>query len=182
VVQPSSSPIIDPGNLGELKKSLAAEIRKNNVLLGTTLEKSGSWRYEGGVLKACVSTKMEYDLLRRFSGIIAELLAQRFGATQRVEFELTEGSGGWAGLEQGRPSQDKPTAFSDSGSAPARPGSPDASRLPAAEPDLSLREKEALGLVERYFKGSVTGYSKPQVPGQAQASPRAERTDLQTQD
>jgi DNA polymerase III subunit gamma/tau len=182
--QASPQPGIGPGNLAELKKSLAAEIRKNNVLLGTTLEKSGSWRYEGGVLRATITTKMEYDLLRRFSGIIAEVLAQRLGTAQRVEFELVEGSGGWAGLEQGRMAPETPTAFSDGVPSTARAGllPVAANPPPAAAPDLSQREKEALGLVERYFKGSVVGYSRPLVPGQTQASPRIGQADSQTQD
>ena len=192
--EPAASPPSPsvPVNLSELKKSLAVEIRKNNVLLGTTLEKSGSWRFEGGVLRIAAATRMEFDLLKRFSGIIAEFLAQKLGSPQRVEFELEGSPGGWSVLEQGRPAAETPTAFNDGASAPTRKAtsssslsssSPSAGNpVPAQDPGLSQREQEALGLVERYFKGTVVGYANAQVPGTKKEPPKADQPDFQTQD
>ena len=177
-----------PVNLSELKKSLAVEIRKNNVLLGTTLEKSSSWRFEGGVLRIAAATRMEFDLLKRFSGIIAEFLAQKLGSPQRVEFELEGSPGGWAVLEQGKPAAETPTAFNDGASTSTRTAaSPSSSPaagnpVPAQDPGLSQREQEALGLVERYFKGTVVGYANAQVPGTKKEPPKADQPDFQTQD
>jgi DNA polymerase-3 subunit gamma/tau len=198
------SPISDSGNLPELKKSLAAEIRKNNVLLGTTLDKSRSWRLEGGALHVAAATKMEYDLLRRFSGLIAEVLAQKTGGPLRIEFELEESQGGWAGLEQARQAPAMPSAFNDGAASNAAALGADSASAKAVanaataaepiatptgrpapglpEPELSQREKEALGLVERYFKGSVIGYAKAPAQGPAQTPARSEQSDFQSQD
>ncbi|MCX7027805.1 MAG: DNA polymerase III subunit gamma/tau [Spirochaetes bacterium] len=177
--QPEALP--DPSDLGQLKKALVAEIRKNNVLLGTTLEKSGSWYIEGGTLHITVANRMGFDLLRRFSGIIAEVLTQKLGSAQRVDFELEAEQGGWTGLKQDRAAPVTPPVFNDSASAQGKErAGPVPAVLPAAEPDLNEREKEAVGLVERYFKGSVIGYAQPSLP--AEEPVRAEQPDLQSQD
>ena len=179
---PASEPLPNPENLPDLKKTLVAEIKKSNVLLGTTLEKSGFLHHEGSVLHVAATSRMGYDLLKRFSGIIAEVLSQKIGAAWSIEFEF-EGEGkakGKAIQDQVRPVQGIPPAFNDGaqlqglkvGMAEATP--------PAQEPDLSQRDREAVGLVERYFKGSVIGYVK--APAVEQVSGKAETLDFQTQD
>jgi len=85
--QPSaaSPAAFSAASLPELKKSLVADIRKNNVLLAATLDKSHSWTLKGDELSVTVSTAMERDLLKRFLGIIAEMLSLRMGAPSRLD-------------------------------------------------------------------------------------------------
>jgi DNA polymerase III subunit gamma/tau len=189
----------DPAKLSELKKILVGDIRKSNVLLATTLEKSQAWRFRGEILHITVSTPMEFDLLRRFVGIIAEVLAQRLGGSQKIEVELakdrgiTAGSSGTidspfdppgagagsirkeaGGSESAQRSETRPpTAFNDSlrtdgeagaGRASASAGSrasgftPNSGREASTTPNLSLDERERIGIVERVFKGSLSGF------------------------
>jgi DNA polymerase-3 subunit gamma/tau len=84
-------------SLPELKKLLVADIRKNNVLLAATLDKSHSWVLVGDELSVTVSTAMERDLLKRFLGIIAEMLSLRMGAPSRLEVVLLTGASAAAG-------------------------------------------------------------------------------------
>jgi len=49
-----------------------------------------------------------------------------------------------------------------------------AGSAPAREPQLSPQEKEAIGIVERLFKGSLAGFSRPAPAAPpAQAAPAA---------
>ena len=213
----------DPARLSELKKNLVGDIRKSNVLLATTLEKSRSWQFRGEVLYISVSTHMEFDLLKRFLGIIAEVLAQRLGGSQRIEVELAKdretigeslGNGdspfdqpgpGARGVrneteEEGSASRQdgrSPIAFNDrvkngggrrsdgenSPGSADRPGNiPDSAsassgRSASADSQLSLKDRETIGVVERLFKGSLTGFapiapvSAASAAGEAKASP-----------
>ena len=208
---------LDPAKLPELKKALVADIRKSNVLLATTLDKSHSWQLKDDVLQLSVSTQMECDLLRRFLGIVAEVLAQRLGSSKKINVILAgtekpagdgqepddspfdipgvnagsapqgienvaQGTAGSVGKDSSRdPGRDSrlPGAFNErpreEGSAQRGEGG-SASRGPAStsrgsagaappqtpqrEPQLSLHEREAIGLVERLFKGTLEGYAR----------------------
>ena len=212
---------LDPARLSELKKNLVGDIRKSNVLLAATLEKSRSWQFRGEVLYISVSTPMEFDLLKRFLGIIAEVLAQRLGASRRIEVELAKdretigeslgngdspfdrpgpgagvarneaGEGEPVSRQDGRP----PVAFNDTaknrgGTRPGGENSPDSVDRPAlmpdsvssssssgrgfpADPQLSLKDRETIGIVERLFKGGLTGFASiapASAAGEAKAS------------
>lgn len=177
-----------------------ADIRKNNVLLAATLDKSHSWALSDGELSVTVSTAMERDLLKRFLGIIAEMLSLRMGAPSRLDVVMggaaSPGDDPFEGPGAGaaRPSPDIPDADL-SRSAPQRmrevPASfnerpqsraaaaprPDSSqpggrqsdgRSPgrvaapgtvAASPATTPAEREAIGMVERLFKGSLAGFA-----------------------
>ncbi|HWR12522.1 MAG TPA: DNA polymerase III subunit gamma/tau [Rectinemataceae bacterium] len=226
---PPSTGGIDPAKLPELKKILVADIRKNNVLLATALDKSHAWRVKGQTLSISVSKQMDCDLLKRFLAIIAEVLAVRVGSPQKIEVALAaeekadesfgegdspfDAPGGDAGLPDapvglvsGDGGMDRgaarfpgtrgadavqgasglagnseresrlPPAFNERaredrrgngqgrGEAKANPGRGPAG--PAYEPQASLSEREAIGLVERLFKGSLAGYAQA-TPGLA---------------
>ncbi|PKL06212.1 MAG: DNA polymerase III subunit gamma/tau [Spirochaetae bacterium HGW-Spirochaetae-9] len=192
--------LVDSSKLPELKKALVADIRKSNVLLATTLDKSHSWRLKDDVLAISVQTPMECDLLKRFLGIVAELLALRLGSPKKVEVRLAgemqtdgglgpgespfEAPGAGAGLAQAsrlppafneRPRADVPGQGALAArEAPAR-------AAPAREPPVSLHEKEAIGLVERLFKGSLVGYTQPaasQTVGQAEPGAATKKAPL----
>ncbi|MDP2791835.1 MAG: hypothetical protein Q8O15_08800, partial [Rectinemataceae bacterium] len=181
----AATQLLDPSKLPELKKALVADIRKSNVLLATTLDKSHSWRLKDDVLAISVQTPMECDLLKRFLGIVAELLALRLGSPRKVEVSLAGGKlagsdlDGEMHIDEGLGPGESP--FEDPG---AGAGLAQASRLPQAfnerpradarEPAVSLHESEAIGLVERLFKGSLVGYTQPAAPQPAgQAEPGA---------
>ena len=217
---PSPHPIptapFDVSKLPELKKALVADIRRSNVLLATTLDKSRAWQLGDDTLSLSVSTKMECDLLRRFTGIIAEVLAQRLGSAKKINVILAEegaanlgaapgdspfdapGAGaGAAGqgmdamgggspesagaMNPGGKESSLPGTFNERprGDARMQPnGGPARERVPAAvvpsrDPIVSLGEREAIGLVERLFKGSLAGYSQisPAAAGIAPAAP-----------
>ncbi len=84
----SVAPQLSLQNLGELKRVLVADVRKNNVMLATTIEKSHDWEVVDSVLWLTVNTKMEFDLMRRFLGLIAEIVAQKLGSAQRLDVRL----------------------------------------------------------------------------------------------
>jgi len=228
---PASAPAaavaaFDASTLPELKKSLVADIRKNNVLLAATLDKSHSWALKGDELSVTVSTAMERDLLKRFLGIIAEMLSLRMGAPSRLDvvlgaaasaghgpgasagtggafspgddpFEVPGASAGTARpsiaasplgslapqLESGAgPAQfaqkQVPSAFNEKpqglGGGARRPDSrqtdgrsqvrgavPGAAPagMASASPATTPAEREAIGMVERLFKGSLAGFA-----------------------
>ncbi len=214
----------DASTLPELKKSLVADIRKNNVLLAATLDKSHSWALNGDELSVTVSTAMERDLLKRFLGIIAEMLSLRMGAPSRLDVVLgaaaSAGHGPGAAAEAGaggpsRPGDDPfevpgasagtarpsiaapplgsraprlesgagsaqraqmqvPSAFNERpqglGSAAPRPDNrkPDGrsqgrdaapAGIASASPATTPAEREAIGMVERLFKGCLAGFA-----------------------
>jgi hypothetical protein len=71
-----------------------------------TIETSPDWVVVDSVLCLKVTTKMEFDLVRRFLGVIAEVVAHELGAAQRLDVRLgdsaaSEGQGG-RGAENGR--------------------------------------------------------------------------------
>ncbi len=207
---------IDPSKLPELKKILVADIKKNNVLLATALDKSRSWHLKGQTLSISVTKQMDCDLLRRFLAIIAEVLAVRVGSPQKIEVTLaaedipeeSQGQGDSPfdspGAEAGFASQGIDVARDVDGASGASrapetsgraesdarlPGSfnerprgdrgdrqdrqenrqargqqpkPDSGRgqaNPVNVPQVSLPEREAIGMVERLFKGNLAGYS-----------------------
>ncbi len=166
-----------------LKKALVAHIRKSNVMLGAALEKSRSWILEQGKLSILVTSRMEADMLEKFSGIIAELLSQRLGSACRFEVGLS--GEGKAAEAQGRATasaQAKPAVFREAVSPDSIPDeprlraktstgalpeeaatSPDYPPAQAADPVpttvLSKREEESIALVERLFKGKLQGFT-----------------------
>ncbi|MCE5256756.1 MAG: DNA polymerase III subunit gamma/tau [Spirochaetaceae bacterium] len=75
-------------DLGELKKAVVADIRKNNVMLATTIDKSKDWHVSNSTHYFSVGTKMEFDHTKRYLGIIAEVIAQKLGAPQKLEVLL----------------------------------------------------------------------------------------------
>ena len=81
-------------NLGELKRVVVADVRKNNVMLATTIEKSHDWEVLDSVLWLTVNTKMEFDLMRRFLGLIAEIVAHELGSAQRLDVRLASSTSG----------------------------------------------------------------------------------------
>ncbi len=94
-VSPAASPATSPAasafnatRLPELKKTIVSDIRKNNIMLATTLDKSRAWTLEGNSLSVSVGTRMEYDMLKRFLGIIAEVMAARMGGPVKLEVKL----------------------------------------------------------------------------------------------
>jgi hypothetical protein len=135
-----------------LKKYLVGEIRKNNILLATTLDKSKDWKLGGSSLSLAATSAMEHDLLKRFVGIVAELIVKRYGVSLRVDIESPQ----------------------------ALPHAPSASfesqgTKPLASGAEGNKDKEAIGLVERLFKGSVVGYAAP--GGAPAANPKAADDD-----
>ena len=204
---------IDPAKLPELKKILVADIKKNNVLLATALDKSRSWHLKGQTLSISVTKQMDCDLLRRFLAIIAEVLAVRVGSPQKIEVTLAaeeipeenQGQGdspfdspgadagfasqgideaqgiGFGAGSAGAPGSSRASGASEGesrlpGSFNERPreerqensqargqqSKPDSGRSqasPAIAPQVSLPEREAIGVVERLFKGNLAGYS-----------------------
>lgn len=224
---------IDPAKLPELKKILVADIKKNNVLLATALDKSRSWHLKGQTLSISVTKQMDCDLLRRFLAIIAEVLAVRVGSPQKIEVTLaTEdipeesqgqgdspfdspgadagfasqgideaqgvgagavgvpGSSGASGGAEGearlpgsfneRPREDRQENRQARGQQP-KPDSGRGQANPVNVPQVSLPEREAIGMVERLFKGNLAGYShaaqaaasSPAAPGSPAQSPMA---------
>jgi len=214
---PIPSGPFDLSKLPELKKALVADIRRSNVLLATTLDKSRAWALEEEALSLSVSTKMECDLLRRFTGIIAEVLTQRLGAAKKINVILAEEGAANLSPVPGDSPFDAPGAgagearqgmeTSGGGGSPASAGAMNlggresslpgtfnermrgdakrqsnggperalgsATAVPSREPVLSLSEREAIGLVERLFKGSHVGYSRisPAAAGPAAGAP-----------
>jgi DNA polymerase-3 subunit gamma/tau len=154
--QTTPSPTQDQPNalpsLPDLKKYLVGEIRKNNILLATTLDKSKDWKLGGSSVSLAATSAMEHDLLKRFVGIVAELIVKRYGVSLRVDIESPQ----------------------------ALPHAPSASfesqgTKPLASGAEGNKDKEAIGLVERLFKGSVVGYAAP--GGAPAANPKAADDD-----
>ncbi|MDH7483972.1 MAG: DNA polymerase III subunit gamma/tau [Spirochaetales bacterium] len=87
----------------DIRKSLIARFRKENPFLASALEKSGEWmrKHDGFIIT--VSTKVEYDLVNRFSSTIAALAASML--KHPCAIELRHGIQGRAGLQL-RPSVD----------------------------------------------------------------------------
>jgi DNA polymerase-3 subunit gamma/tau len=160
--------VFQPSALPELRKNLIAEIRKNNVLLATSLDKSGEWRMEGSRLKILVHSRMDQDLLKRFIGIIAEVLAQRFGFSGTIEID-SDGAKPHVTVDPKHPQAEPTRVLQDSGflktearPTPASSGSDELSRHPEGAgrvPVLDPQEREAISLVERYFKGTTIAYA-----------------------
>ncbi|MFA6365612.1 MAG: DNA polymerase III subunit gamma/tau [Candidatus Hydrogenedentales bacterium] len=200
---------IDPAKLPELKKILVADIKKNNVLLATALDKSRSWHLKGQTLSISVTKQMDCDLLRRFLAIIAEVLAVRVGSPQKIEVTLAaedvpeesqaagdspfdspgaeagfasqeidetqvvgaagasgapkasgraEGESRLPGSFNERPREDRKENWQARGQQP-KSDSGRGQTGPATVPQVSLPEREAIGMVERLFKGNLAGYS-----------------------
>ncbi|MDX9784989.1 MAG: DNA polymerase III subunit gamma/tau [Spirochaetia bacterium] len=174
--------VIAQNDVEGLKKSLVAHIRKSNVMLGAALEKSRSWLLEQGKLSILVASRMEADMLEKFSGIIAELLSQRLGSACRFEVGLTgEGQAADVQRRTAAAAQVRPTAFRESSGADSMPGraaagSQDPAAAPAgnfaangdslppkaaeAGPILTQKEEESIALVERLFKGKLQGFAE----------------------
>ncbi|MCX7776255.1 MAG: DNA polymerase III subunit gamma/tau [Spirochaetaceae bacterium] len=87
----------------DIRKALIARFRKENPFLASALEKSGEWirKHDGFIIT--VSTKVEYDLVNRFSSTIAALAASML--KQPCAIELRHGSQSRGGLQL-RPSGD----------------------------------------------------------------------------
>ena len=163
---------IQPSSLPQLRKNLIAEIRKNNILLATSLDKSGEWRLEGSKLKIVVNSRMDQDLLKRFIGIIAELLSQRFGFSGTIEFSSNQGQAHATAQDGPTPQSGSARVFQDSGASIPESRSVEASRSPQEHrppqkenigaPVLDPGERESIGLVERYFKGTTIGFAFPE--------------------
>jgi DNA polymerase-3 subunit gamma/tau len=173
--------VISANDIDGLKKALVAHIRKNNVMLGAALEKSRSWRLEQGKLSILVASRMEADMLEKFTGIIAELLSQRLGSACRFEVSLSgEGKAMEAQRKasagtytqhtafreppQDNPPADKPRAsVQDSSTDPAVEVTAEFSSSEGSEvkPTVTLnqKEEESIALVERLFKGKFEGYA-----------------------
>jgi len=134
---PAGGRIEDPQ---ELRKALISDIRKNNVLLATTLEKSGQWRIEADTIHIPAAQRMECDLLGRFSGLIAEIAGQRSGTPRKIHVEQ-ERQGSI--LQDSEPSDKRPS-----------PGAADRQTQPNP---VTGSDKEAISLVERFFKGKLVG-------------------------
>jgi DNA polymerase-3 subunit gamma/tau len=106
-------PTLSAHDVEALKKALVAHVRKSNVMLGAALEKSRSWLLESGRLSILVSSRMEADMLEKFSGIIAEILSQRLGSPCRIEVGL-------AGEGQAAEARGRSLAASQAGTATFR--------------------------------------------------------------
>ncbi len=107
------APTLSAHDVEALKKALVAHVRKSNVMLGAALEKSRSWLLESGRLSILVSSRMEADMLEKFSGIIAEILSQRLGSPCRIEVGL-------AGEGQAAEARGRSLAASQAGTATFR--------------------------------------------------------------
>ncbi|HEY9053496.1 MAG TPA: DNA polymerase III subunit gamma/tau, partial [Rectinemataceae bacterium] len=153
-------------DIAQVKKALVAEIKRSNILLGTTLDKSSFLGLEGGSLRLEASSRMEYDLIKRFSGILAELLSQKMGSPHRVEVSLPSdglvmggGAVGAARIDR----VDQGGSVSHSGRTISGQGG---AQVPGVFRDgdktvLSPREEEAVGLLSRFFKGSSISILDP---------------------
>jgi len=149
-----------PRTVSEIRKELIAEIRKSNVLLATTLDKSREWSLDKDLLIIRVTQHMELDLLKRFVGILAEVLSQRLGLPLKIEIDM-EDSPARAGM---------PSAKQD----PSEKPRPEAE---TAVPELNPQERESIGLVERYFKATLTGVvAKPAEPAGSEKTAAATGT------
>ncbi len=145
----------------ELRKALISDIRKNNVLLATTLEKSGQWRIEPDTIHIPAAQRMECDLLGRFSGLIAEIAGQRSGTPRKIHVEQERQA---SVLQDSKPSENRSVA----GAVDGRP-----------QPNLvSGPDKEAISLVERFFKGKLVGIVDTSAPESLTSPSSFEATTL----
>lgn len=155
-------------SLADLKKSLVTAVRKSNVLLSTAIDKTRPWRMNRDVLIMPVNTQMEADLLKRFLGIIAEILAQLRGAPQKIEItfgpdedaELSAEDEGSEAVAQAGILRDQPRSFSDVAPASRTPSSAAAPSNSAGAKEnqpLTLEERESIQRLERFFKGKLVG-------------------------
>lgn len=162
-------------SLADLKKSLVTAVRKSNVLLSTAIDKTRPWRMNRDVLVMPVNTQMEADLLKRFLGIIAEIVAQLRGVPQKIEVtfgpdedaELSAVSVP-SGIEdaeseaiaQAGALRGQPRSFSDVSPASRTPSSaaaPSNSTGAKENQPLTLEERESIHMLERFFKGKLVG-------------------------
>lgn len=164
-----------PLSLADLKKSLVAAVRKSNIMLSSTIEKTRPWRMNRDVLIMPVNTQMEADLLKRYLGIIAEIVAQLKGAPQKIEitFGLDEDAelsampeppniedAGSEKIARAGASQDQPRSFNDASPAsraPSPAAAPSNSTGVKENQSLTLEERESIQMLERFFKGKLVG-------------------------
>lgn len=164
-----------PLSLADLKKSLVAAVRKSNIMLSSTIEKTRPWRMNRDVLIMPVNTQMEADLLKRYLGIIAEIVAQLKGAPQKIEItfgpdedaELSAmpeppniEDAGSEKIARAGASQDQPRSFNDASPAsraPSPAAAPSNSTGVKENQSLTLEERESIQMLERFFKGKLVG-------------------------
>lgn len=164
-----------PLSLADLKKSLVAAVRKSNIMLSSTIEKTRPWRMNRDVLIMPVNTQMEADLLKRYLGIIAEIVAQLKGAPQKIEItfgpdedaELSAmpeppniEDAGSEKIARAGTSQDQPRSFNDASPAsraPSPAAAPSNSTGVKENQSLTLEERESIQMLERFFKGKLVG-------------------------
>jgi len=178
-------------SLADLKKSLVTAVRKSNVLLSTAIDKTRPWRMNRDVLIMPVNTQMEADLLKRFLGIIAEILAQLRGAPQKIEItfgpdedaELSAEDEGSEAVAQAGILRDQPRSFSDVAPASCTPSSAAAPSNSAGAKEnqpLTLEERESIQRLERFFKGKLVGITAaPAGDANAPANPTGKTAALQ---
>lgn len=77
-------------DLPALKKAIIGDIRRSNALLAATMEKTRPWLLEGETIVIIANTSMENDHVKRFLGIVAELVAARLGAPRKLEVRLAD--------------------------------------------------------------------------------------------
>lgn len=127
------------------------------------------------VLIMPVNTQMEADLLKRYLGIIAEIVAQLKGAPQKIEItfgpdedaELSAmpeppniEDAGSEKIARAGASQDQPRSFNDASPAsraPSPAAAPSNSTGVKENQSLTLEERESIQMLERFFKGKLVG-------------------------
>lgn len=162
-------------SLADLKKSLVAAVRKSNVLLSTAIDKTRPWRMNRDILVMPVNTQMEADLLKRFLGIIAEIVAQLRGAPQKIEITFGPDEDADFSVMPKSPSdehaqraesthaeaiQDQPRTFSDvspTARTPKAAAAPAHSNEIKEHQQLTLEERASIQMLERFFKGKLVG-------------------------
>jgi len=157
----AGKPLINPQDIQGLKTALVDQIRSSNVMLAAAMNKSRSWTLDQGSLHLLASSRMEADLLEKFSGIIAEILAQKLGSPCRIQIGLV-------GDEQSKPSLPPPHVripeYQDNAPVAPTVAEPASSATtlfresPAPQPSLSEKERESISLVERLFKAKNAGF------------------------
>ncbi len=156
-----AKPLINAQDIQGLKTALVDQIRSSNVMLAAAMNKSRSWSLDQGSLHLLASSRMEADLLEKFSGIIAEILAQNLGSPCRIQI-------GVFGDEQSKSSLPPPHVqipdYKDSSPVAPAAAEPASSattlfrEAPAPQPSLSEKERESISLVERLFKAKNAGF------------------------
>jgi DNA polymerase-3 subunit gamma/tau len=169
-------------DLAALKSAIIADVKKNNAFLAAALGKSSPWYLDGTSITIPVAGQMEFDLVRRFIGIIAEISTQRLGASRKLEVVKSEKIAGVSSsIEDLDASNSQVISSMKDVDVPSAQAALSGSKVDVPEgsgnvgadrsygsyqscgsvKEILPREQETISRIERIFKGSVIGYASP---------------------